>query len=201
MKRSAFLFFVAIVAMAFLTQSCSTPVSLTSWKNPETQAKVSKLLVMGVFDKMDVIQPVENQCQSFYNSKGLPTIKALDCMNPFQQYTKDQLKAKLDSLGADGFLLVTYKSTDVNVSSFNTGGFYGGYRGYWGGGSQIYIDKTYNFRAMLYTVKGDALMWSGDLAITDPNDNNSAALQMAQAMYNDWVAKGLLTNPAPTQTK
>jgi hypothetical protein len=41
---------------------------------------------------------------------------------------------------------------------------------------------------MLYEVNNNILLWSGDLSITDPTDINSAAQQVAQAMFNDWVA-------------
>jgi hypothetical protein len=196
MKRNLTLISLSLIAMSMIFFSCSTPIGLTSWKNPETKATVSKIVVLGVFDKMATTQPIENQFTAYFNGKNLPSIKALDVMNPFQQYTREELKQKLDSLGADGLLLVTYKSTDVSVTTYNQG-FYGGYRGFYGGGTNVYVDKTYNLRALLYTVQNDALLWSGDLSVPDPNDVNSAAQQMAQVVFNDWVAKQLLKNPPP----
>lgn len=199
MKTFRFSFGLCMAAATLAFVACTTTVNLSSWKNPEAKGTVSKLLVMAVFDKMNVIDPIETQCVNYFGSRNLPSIRALDVMNPFRQYTQDELRKKLDSLGADGFLLITYKSTDVNLGYQQ--GFYGGYRGYWGGGGNYYIDKTYNLRAMLYTVQTDALVWSGDLSIPDPNDVTSAAQQLAQTIFNDWVAKQLLKNPPPPATK
>ncbi len=187
------------LALILLVSSCSTPISITSWKNPDAHATVSKIVVLGVFDKMNIIDPIETQCTAYFNGKNLPSVKALDVMNPFKQYTKEDMQRKLDSLGCDGLLLVAYKSTDVNVTT--SPGFYGGYRGYWGGGSNVYVDKTYNLRAMLYSTKGEALLWSGDMAVSDPDNITSAAQQLAQVVFNDWVAKQLLKNPPPPVAK
>jgi hypothetical protein len=199
MKKSVLFTAFSMLAAALLIVSCSTPVGLTSWKNPEAKGTISKIVVLGIFDKMSIVQPVEEQAAAYFNAHNLPTVQALNIMNPFQQYSKEALKAKLDSVGADGIVIMTYKSTDVNVNY--SPGFYGGYRGYWGGGGNLYVDKTYNLRAMLYGIQNDVLLWSGDLTVTDPNDATSAAQQVAQAIFNDWVAKGLLKNPPPPPQK
>ena len=199
MKKNILLFPLSMFVATLMFSSCSTPVGLTSWKNPEVQGTVSKIVVLAVFDKMSTVEPLENQCKTYFSGKNLPTIKSMDIMNPFRQYSKEELKQKLDSVGADGLLLLTFKGKDVDVSV--TPGFYGGYRGYWGGGSNVYVDNTYNLRAMLYTIKTDGLLWSGDLSVTNPNDVTSAAQQIAPAIFNDWVAKGLLKNPPPPSGK
>ena len=195
MRKSIIFNLFSLLIATLIFYSCSTPVGLSSWKNPENKATISKILVLGEFDKMEVVQATEGQFATYFNAKNLPAIKALDVMNPFKQYSQVEIKQKLDSLGADGLLLVSYKGKDVDVTV--TPGFYGGYRGYWGGGGNVYVDKTYNIRAMLYTVRSDALLWSGDLSVTNPNDAASAAQQIAPVIYNDWVAKQLLKNPTP----
>jgi hypothetical protein len=195
MRKSAVSLLVSVFLGALILWSCSTPVGLTSWKNPENKGTISKIMVLGIFDKMDIIQPVETECANYFKGKNLPTIRALDVLNPFKQYSQPELARKLDSLGADGILIVTYKSKDVNVSV--SPGYYGGYRGFWGTGGNVYVDKTYNLRGMLYTTQGESLLWSGDLSITNPGDATSAAQQIAQAMFNDWIAKQLLKNPPP----
>lgn len=198
LRSSQFLTILFVICLMVLN-SCTTPVGLTSWKNPDAKGTVSKILVDGIFDRMDIIQPMENECVTYFSSQNLPAVKGLDILNPFKQYSQNELKQKLDSIQADGMLIITYKSKSVDVNV--TPGFYGGYRGYWGSTGSVYVDKTYYLRAMLYTTKGDALLWSGDLTVTNPNDITSAAQQIAQKMFGDWAAKGLLKNPPPVQGK
>ena len=186
---------VAMIAVLLWSVSCTTPVGITSWKNPDAKGTVSKIAVLAIFDKLNIVQPVEQQCVTYFSSQNLPSVKALDFLNPFKQYEKDELKQKLDSAGTDGLLLITYKSTDVSVN-YNQG-FYGGYRGYWGYGGSWYVDKTFNLRAMLYGVQNDVLLWTGDLTVTNPDDVNAASLQVAQAIFGDWVKNQLLKNPPP----
>jgi hypothetical protein len=192
--------FGAIMCIAtFLLVSCSTPVGITSWKNPQADAQVNKVVVLGLFDKLTYIQPFEEQLVSYFNSQNTKSIRSLDFMEPFKQYTNDALNAKLDSVGADGLLLVSYKGTDVSVNT--TSGFYGGYRGWYGGGGQVWTTKTVNLRAKLYQVKNDVLLWSGDLTVTDPSDVTATSQQVAKAIFADLLKNNLLKNPPPPPQK
>ena len=192
--------FAAIMCIAILLLvSCSTPIGITSWKNSKSNAKVGKVVVLAMFDKLTYVQPFEEQLVSYFNSQNLKGIKALDFMDPFKQYTIDALKAKLDSVGADGLLLVSYKGTDVSVNT--TSGFYGGYRGWYGGGGQVWTTSTVNLRAKLYEVKNDVLVWSGDLTVTDPRDVTATSQQVAKTIFADWLKNNLLKNPPPVPQK
>jgi hypothetical protein len=156
-------------------------------------------VVLALFDKLTYTQPFEEQLATYFNSQNLKSKKALDFMDPTTQYTNEQLNRKLDSVGADGLLLISYKGKDVSVST--TGGFYGGYRGWYGGGGQVYTTSTFNVSAKLYIVKNDKLIWTADMQLTDPNDVASSAKQVAQAIIKDWAAKNMLKNPLPPAQK
>jgi hypothetical protein len=199
MKKITILFAALILAATVLIVSCSTPVGLTSWKNPQVSSQMSKIMVMALFDKLTYSQPFEAQLVSYFNSQNLTSIKSQDVLAPFQQHTSAEIQGKLDSLGADGLLLVSIQSKDVSINQ--TGGFYGGYRGWYGGGGQVYTTNTYNLRAQLYDVKKDVMIWSGDLTVTDPTDINASALQVAKAVFADWVKNNLLKNPPPPPQK
>jgi hypothetical protein len=109
------------------------------------------------------------------------------------------LNRKLDSVGADGLLLISYKGKDVFTNT--TGGFYGGYWGWYGGVGQVYTTSTFNISAKLYIVKNDKLNWTADMQITDPNDISSSTKQVAQAIITDCAAKNMLKNPLPPAQK
>jgi hypothetical protein len=191
---------VMVCLASGLIISCSTPVGLTSWKNPKTDSTVSKIAVLAMFDKLSYIQPFEEKLVTYFNSQNLRSIKSLDFLTPFQKYSNAELQKKLDSLGADGILLLTYKGTDVSIDM--NSGYYGGYRGRWGGvGGSWSTTSTVNLRANLYGTKKDMLLWSGDLTVTDPSDVNAEALQIAQVIFADWVKNNLLKNPPPPKQK
>jgi len=191
--------FALIICIATVLFSCSTPVGLSSWKNPQASSQVSKIVIMGLFDKLNYIRPFEEQATTYFNSQNTKSIKSLDFLAPFQQYSNAELAGKLDSIGADGLLLVSYKGTDVSVNT--TSGFYGGYRGWYGGGGQVWTTSTVNLRAKLYEVKNDVLLWSGDLTVTDPSDVTATSLQVAKAIFADRLKNNLLKNPPPAPQK
>ena len=106
-----YLIFLAVVA-AFMLNSCGSPVTLTSWKNPDNKSQVSKVVVMPLFDKLEYMKPFEQSVDASFEKQGLKAIGSLDFLNPSVKYPIDDIKRKCDSLGADGILLFVYKGTD-----------------------------------------------------------------------------------------
>jgi hypothetical protein len=199
MKKITLIFAVLLCTATLLFVSCSTPVGLTSWKNPQASNQISKILVMALFDKLTYSQPFEDQMAAYFTSQNLKSIKSQDVISPTQQHTGAEIQTIVDSLGADGILMISFKGKDVSINS--TGGYYGGYRGWYGGGGQVWTTSTFNLRAQLYDVKKDVLLWSADLTVTDPNDITSTAIQVSKAIFADWLKNNLLKNPPPVPQK
>ena len=44
--------FLFMIALAFVLSGCS-PVTLTSWKNPKVNEQISKVIVWGMFNKLE----------------------------------------------------------------------------------------------------------------------------------------------------
>ena len=72
-KQTILLTGFAIVAL-FLITACS-PVTLTSWKNPKVNEQISKVVVWGMFNKLDYEKPFEDGMISYFNEKGLKAIE------------------------------------------------------------------------------------------------------------------------------
>jgi hypothetical protein len=193
-----------VLAVMFLLSSCTPPLSMTTWKNPNANDKVSKVVVLVVFDKLNIIKPYEEAVAAYLNSKGVKAISAITFLVPFQQYTKEQLAAKLDSLGADGILIFTYKGTDVSVN-YSPPTYYGFYAGGWAragwgvAGSPGYwsTDQNVNVRANLYWVKSQELLWTGDLTYFNPSDAYAAGTQAGQQIFTDWQKNAVVNAPPP----
>jgi len=199
------------VASAFLITSCSSPVDLTSWKNPDNQSQISKVAVMPLFDKLEYMKPFELSFDAYFQKKGLKSIGSLDFLNPSIKYPIDDIKKKCDSMGVDGVLVIIYKGTDktqnyIPPTTYYTGGF-GGYwgGGYWGGGyyggyyggivstgGYWTTTSVVNLSASLYTHGSKDAVWTGEITVTDPQYVDQSAFNVAQVIFDDWQKNGLL---------
>ena len=141
MKTRNIYFTLLAVVAAFVITSCSSPITLTSWTNPADNSKISKVVVMPLFDKLEYMKPFEQSMDAYFITQGLKALGSLDILNPNIKYSVSDIKKRCDSLGADAILVFVYKGTDKSESyvpptTYTTGGFGGSWGGgYWGGGS------------------------------------------------------------------
>jgi hypothetical protein len=214
--RNIYFSLLAVVAVVMIT-SCSSPVTMTTWKNPADNTQISKVVVMPLFEKLEYMKPFEQSVDAYFESKGLKSIGSLDFLNPSIKYPIADIKRKCDSLGADAILIFVYKGTDKTESyipetTYVTGG-YGGYwgGGYWGGGyyggyyGSPYYGSTVstggywtttsviNLKASLYTraskKEGE---WTAEIQVTDPQYIDQVAANIAANIYSDWQKSGML---------
>ncbi|MCX6242216.1 MAG: hypothetical protein NTX43_10460 [Bacteroidetes bacterium] len=205
----------AIIGITFMLiiAGCS-PITLTSWVNPKEHQQVSKIAVWGMFDKLEYQKPFEQAVASYLNSKGIKSMEALSFIAPGKKYPLSDLEAKFDSAGADGILIVNYKSTDkeqnyVPPTTMAYPDFYYNYYNYYAWGYPYYAPgasvvttggywvttSVINITANLYANSDNALIWTADISIQDPSYIDEASYQIAGTMYADWVKNGLLKFP------
>ena len=140
---------------------------------------------------------------AYFNQQGLKSIGSLDFLNPTRSYTVEQVKAKIDSLGADAVLIFKYTGTDKEAS-YVPATYYGGYGSYWGWGGGFYgggvysggywtTTSTVNVKSVMYDVKNtQGAFWTADISVTDLQYVDQAALQLAQKIYADWQNYGII---------
>ena len=217
MKTNKLFLAISIIAVAFLLTSCGASVTLTSWKNPENSAQVSKVAVMPLFEKIEYMKPFEQSMVAYFTGRGLKSVGSLSFLNPTIKYPIDVIKHKCDSLGVDAILIFTYQGMDktesyVPPTTYYAGG-YGGYGGYWGGGywggySGGYYggyyggtvttggywttSTTLNLTAKLYVKGSKDALWTGEITVTDPEYVDQVADTMASYIYSDWQKDNLI---------
>jgi hypothetical protein len=208
-KQTILLTGFAIVAL-FLITACS-PVTLTSWKNPKVNEQISKVVVWGMFNKLDYEKPFEDGMISYFNEKGLKAIAALDFLNPNQKYEMPQLERMVDSVGADAILIFAYKGTDKTQDYvpptttvypdyyYNYYGFYNWYYPFYAPGYDVVTTGGYwvttttvNLTANLYANSNNLLIWTASVSITDPQYVDQAGIDIARSIYQDWIQNELL---------
>jgi hypothetical protein len=203
-------FIILIAAAALLLSRCSTPLTLTTWKNPDVKAQVSKVAVMPLFEKLEYLKPFEQAVVGRFNSHGLKAIGSLDFLNPAKKYEINDIKKKCDSLGVDAMLLFIYEGVDKSenyvapTTYYN--GYYGGYGGYWAGGywGGGYYGATvttggywetsavFNLTAKLYVKGSKDPLWTGAVRITDPWHIDEAGYMVGGTIYADWKKENLI---------
>lgn len=218
MKTAKLYFGLLAVVAAFMLNSCVSPVTLTSWKNPDNKSQISNVVIMPLFDKLEYMKPFEQSVVAYFDKQGLKSIASLDFLNPNIKYPIDVIKKKCDSLGADGVLVFVYKGTDKSESyippttyydggfggywgggywggGFYGGGFYGG-GGYYGGavstGGYWTTTSVVNLQASLYTKGTKDALWTGQITVTDPQYVDESAVNIAQDIFSDWQSYGIL---------
>jgi hypothetical protein len=183
------------IGVVLLVSACTT-VNLTSWKDPASTAQINEVVVLGLFDKLEVAKTMEENVTAYFTSHGLKAVKSLDFMAPGQQLSNEELKQKIESLNADAVLVFVPRSADKSVN-YTPPTYSGYYRGWYGGAYSVspgyYSESTtYHIQANLYTVKDEKLVWTGDLSTTDPSSIDAAASYIGQRIYDDWVRNNLV---------
>ena len=195
MKKLNLLLVIVVLGTLSLIYSCTT-VNLTSWKDPGSNTQINNVVVLGLFEKLEVAKAVEENVVSYFTSHGLKCTKSLDFMAPGQQYSNDELKQKVAGFGADAVLIFVPKAADKSVN-YTPPTYTGYYRGWYGGMYSVspgyYSESTtYRVQANLYTTADEKLIWTGDLSTTDPSSIETAAMQIAQSVYDDWVKNNIV---------
>lgn len=206
---------VSLLFLLLVMNACDAPITLTSWKNPQVNGQISKVVVMPLFEKLEFIKPFESAMVSSFTKKGLKSIGSLGFLNPTVKYPINDIKHRCDSMGADGILVFIYEGTDKTESyipptTYYTGG-YGGYGGYWGGGywgggyyggyygggvvttgGYWTSTTTVKLQAKLYVKGSPEPIWTAEVSVTDPTHVDESAYSLANSIFYDWEKNGLL---------
>lgn len=206
MKKNHFLPALAVILTAFVFSACS-PVTMTSWHNPKAAAdfKVQTMVIWAMFDKMAYERPFEETVAEYLNGKGLKVIPALNLLEPKKQYQDAELKEIFTKAGANCALIFSYEGTEKTETYvpgtttvypsyyYNYYNYYNhAYPGYWGSGTVVTTPgytattTTVYLVANLYASKDDGLVYTAAIEVTDPDNIQASAYEIAKQLYADW---------------
>ena len=211
MKKSMLVPGALLILVSFLFTSCGSSVYLTTWTNPKEKEKIGNVVVWAMFDKLEYQKPVEQYSVNWLNSKGFKAMESLGFISPGKKYQLNDLEKKFDSLGVDGILVITYKGTDktesyVPQTTTVYPDYYYNYYNYYNWGYPVYgtgasvvtsggywsTTSTVNLQANLYANSDNALLWTAEIAVTDPQYIDQVTVKVIAEMYQDWQKNGLL---------
>ena len=214
MKNGKIHFNLLAILAVFIITSCGSPIHMTSSVNQNDKSKISKVVIMPLFERIEYLRPFEQSVCAYFNEQGLKSIGSLDFLNPSIKYPISEIKQKCDSLGADAIIVFSYLGTD-KTESYVPGTTYvaGSFGGYWGGGYYgggyyghgIYYTGTtsgywattsvVNLKASVYTHASKDPLWTAEIKVTDPKYVDEAAVKIARYIYSDWKTNNLLKSP------
>ncbi|MCX6278031.1 MAG: hypothetical protein NT004_08030 [Bacteroidetes bacterium] len=214
MKKSMLVPGALLILGAFMFTSCGSSINLTSWTNPKEKEKIGNVVIWAMFDKLEYQKPVEQYATAYFNNKGFKAMESLKFLTPGKKYQLNDLEKKFDSLGVDGILVITYKSTDKSESyvpqtTMVYPDYYYNYYNYYNWGYPMYgyganvvtsggywsTTSTVNLHANLYANSNNDLIWTAEISITDPEYIDEVTTRVAAEMLADWQKNNLLKVP------
>ncbi len=211
MKKSMLVPGSLLILVIFLVTSCGPSVSVTSWTNPKEKEKIGNVVIWGMFEKLEYQKPFEQCAVNYLNSKGFKAMESLKFLVPGTKYDLKNLEKKFDSLGVDGILVVTYKGTDKSESYVPPTttvypDYYYDYYNYYSWGYPVYgfganvvtsggywaTTSVVNLHANLYANSNNGLIWTAEIAITDPEYIDEVTTKVVSQIYSDWMKNGIL---------
>lgn len=111
----------------------------------------------------------------------------------------DVARRKVEAAGYDGAVLVSFVSAEQRITAHSSG--YGsGFWGYYGRGAMwdsgyVRSDTILRLEVSIYSLAADKLLWSGVSRTTNPRGIDALIREVAGAVREDLVKRGLLPRP------
>ena len=198
-----------LILAALFVFGCSQSNKITdSWVNPDAtkeSIKFNKVAVFGLVMKTTNRKIIEEElARRLVNTIAVPSYKVVsddDISKP------DIIKAKLAEQGFDGALIL--RLVDIEKRESYSPGVYpsyyssfGGYYGYSYGymysytqdyGGQYMTDQIVTAEVVIYSLKSDQLIWTGETMSMNPNDIEKTIAELSENVKAALIDDGLLT--------
>jgi hypothetical protein len=105
-------------------------------------------------------------------------------------------RRKVEAAGYDGAVLLSFVSTEQKITARPT--YTGGFWGYYGRGGMWdsgYV-RILRLQVSIYSLAEDKLLWSGVSRTANPRGIDALIREVAEAVRDDLVKRGLLPRPA-----
>ena len=192
-----------------LVFGCSQSNKITdSWVNPDAtkeSIKFKKVAVFGLVMKTSNRQIIEEEIsRRLVNTIAVPSYKVVsddDISKP------EAVKSKLVEQGFDGALILRLVDIEKRESYspgvypsyyYSFGGFYGYSYGYMYNytqdyGGQYRTDQIVTAEVVIYSLKSDQLIWTGETMSMNPNDVEKTIAELSENVKAQLIDDGLLT--------
>ena len=183
----------------------------SSWTNSDKTVTANKtyktIFISVITSKLELRTKLENDLAAAAEKHGYVAIKSVDKFPPVSatsKISKDEAWEIIKKTGADA-ILTTSVVDKTSETRYVPGsgvayapGFYGGYRGYYGGawgyGTPGYYttDKTYFLETNLFDAASEATIWSTQSEVYNPTSIEKSSKQYTALLLNKAEQDGIL---------
>ena len=199
------------IALAFclvLLASCTSTMIVSSWKEPDKQvylAKLTKVLVVALFNNETNSHRAEDQMAAYLNGKGVASYNYLG--SNINKKDEVALRVKIKADGFDGAITmrlvdVDRETTYVPSNMYSFPAYNRTFSGYYYRNWPLYMDggyyantKTYTIETNVYSLKEDKIIWTGLTKTTNPKGVDKMTQEVSAVLYKKMVKEGFVAQP------
>jgi hypothetical protein len=195
---------ISIVTATLAFVGCSTAKPIVSeWSNPGyTAPSFKRIMVGGVGGQTSVRRNFEDEFVAQLRVEGVDALPSYRYVREDENIEEAKLKEAARAAGADAAILVrsvnVEQKTELGPSYYPTPsfGFFGGnfaaaWYGLYGAPS-VYRYNEYTSETTLYDLTNNAVVWTGTIRTTEPDNVNTAIKSYVQAVITALNQKNLL---------
>jgi len=196
---------VAAAVAALAPLACTTTTFQSTWRAPEAkplQMKGAKVVGVFLSKSATVRHKGEDAMARELTARGAQGVPAYTVLTDDEAKDPEAAKAKLDSLGFAGAVVmrVVGRETDVHYApGVWVGPRYRHFWGYWRWGwGAVYeprylaVDRVVKVETLVYSITQDELVWAGVSKTVDARHVDDLVSDLSQALTKQMQKDGLL---------
>ena len=192
----------SVLAGAGLLASCASTSFVSTWKAPDAQSLrgEGKVVTVVMTQNEAMRRGAEDSLAQEITKMGAQAVPGYTLIQNEPTETEANAKEALEKAGVG--IVVTMRPTGVSqeISSSPTasatywgGGYYGyGWGAAYGPSMEIHTDTIVHIQTLVYSLKQNKLVWSGQSKTTNPSNLDSLVREVADAVGNEMKKEGLI---------
>jgi hypothetical protein len=192
----------AVFAGVALLVSCSSTQFISTWKAPDAQSlkgEGNKVATIVMTQNETMRRSAEESLANEITRRGGQGIPGYSLVQNEPVQDEGQAKTALEQAGIALIVAMRPAAVSKEISSTPTAsaGYWGGYYGYgWGAaygtGMDIHTDTIVQIQTMVYSMKQNKLVWTGQSKTTNPSNVDSLMKEVIGAVADEMKKEGLI---------
>lgn len=204
---------LSVALIAVLASACETSQFVSTWKAPDAQpvhVAGSKVAAVVMINDRSTRRTAEDTLAAEITRRGAQGVPMYSLQDDDAKPTAEaETRAALEKAGAEGLVVMrpVRRDKDVTVTPVTTyspmyGAYWGGYYGYgwnspWMGGpvtmgNDVRVDDVVYVETLVYSLKQNKLIWSGQSKTTNPPNIDKFVLMLADEVSAELNKAGLI---------
>ena len=193
----------AVLAGATALASCASTSFVSTWKAPDAQSlkgEGSKVAAVVMTQNESTRLSAEDSLAREITRRGGQGIPAYTLIPNEPTQDEGTCQKAFEKAGINVIVVMRPRAVTQELNATPTAGGYwygGGYYGYgwgaaWGPAYDIHTDTNVFIETLVFSMKQNKLVWSGQSKTTNPSNLDSLVREVADAVGNEMKKEGLI---------